>query len=71
MLGIRVLQGRIKPYFYEGMPVGPMRVWLPNTESPGLSMTRAFGDEVGASVGVCVKPEIRQVSLHPQAWLSS
>ena len=59
------MQGRIKPYMYGGMPVGPKRVWLPNAESPGLSMTRAFGDKVGASVGVTSQPEVRQVSNYP------
>ena len=66
------LQGRIKPYTFDGMAVGPKRVWLPYTDSPGLSMTRAFGDQLGASVGVSSEPEIRQVSklLWPMSSLS-
>lgn len=56
-----LLQGRIKPYIFDGMAVGPKRVWLPHADSPGLSMTRAFGDQLGASVGVTSEPEIQQV----------
>lgn len=66
----RYLQGRIKPYFFDGMAVGPKRVWLPHTDSPGLSMTRAFGDQLGASVGVSSEPEIRQVWLSPGSLLT-
>lgn len=54
-------QGRIGPYMYRGSPVGPKRVWLPTEDIPGLSMTRAFGDKLGASVGVTAEPEITQV----------
>ena len=43
------------------MAVGPKRVWLPHADSPGLSMTRAFGDQLGASVGISAEPEITQV----------
>lgn len=57
-----LLQGRIKPYVFDGMAVGPNRVWLPHAECPGLSMTRAFGDQLGASVGVSSEPEICQVT---------
>ena len=37
-------------------PVGPLRVWLKNEDIPGLAMTRAFGDQVAASVGVTAEP---------------
>lgn len=57
-----VLQGRIGPYEFEGMHVGPKRVWLATQDLPGLSMTRALGDQVGATVGVSAEPEITQVS---------
>lgn len=36
-----------------GKPVGPLRVWLRDSNGPGLAMTRSFGDLVAASVGVC------------------
>lgn len=31
-----------------GNPLGPLRVWLPKIDIPGLAMTRSFGDKVGA-----------------------
>ena len=30
-----------------GKPYGPERVWLSYADSPGLAMTRSFGDKVG------------------------
>ena len=57
----RAVQGRIGPYMFEGMQVGPKRIWLPSQDLPGLSMTRAMGDQLGASVGVSAEPEITQV----------
>lgn len=50
---------RIEPcYDRDGTPVGPLRVWLPRQQVPGLAMTRSFGDKVAASVGVSAHPEI-------------
>jgi serine/threonine protein phosphatase PrpC len=40
--------------------VGPLRVWLKNEEIPGLAMTRSFGDQIAASVGVLAEPEITE-----------
>ena len=37
-------------------PIGPLRVWLKNEDIPGLAMTRSFGDEVAARVGVVAEP---------------
>jgi hypothetical protein len=31
-------------------------VWLANEDIPGLAMTRSFGDEVAARVGVTCEP---------------
>jgi hypothetical protein len=36
--------------------VGPLRVWLKSEDIPGLAMTRSFGDQVAASVGVVAEP---------------
>ena len=36
--------------------IGPLRVWLKNEDIPGLAMTRSFGDEVAARVGVICEP---------------
>eukprot|EP00252_Welwitschia_mirabilis_P027942 TRINITY_DN9835_c1_g1_i2.p1 TRINITY_DN9835_c1_g1~~TRINITY_DN9835_c1_g1_i2.p1 ORF type:complete len:458 (-),score=116.17 TRINITY_DN9835_c1_g1_i2:217-1590(-) len=44
------------------------RVWLPNTNTPGLAMTRAFGDFCLKDFGVIAVPEIsyRQLTDHDQ-----
>lgn len=53
--------GRIEPYKEDnGDFVGPARVWLKNEDIPGLAMSRSFGDEVAASVGVLAEPEIME-----------
>ena len=38
--------------------IGPERVWVKGEDSPGLAMSRSFGDEVAHKVGVIVNPEI-------------
>lgn len=43
--------------------MGPPRVWLRNDDAPGLCMTRAFGDQLAATVGVICEPEFQTVSL--------
>ena len=52
--------GRIKPFYDEElkMYLGPERVWLKNSDIPGLAMTRSMGDNVAHSVGVLSEPEI-------------
>ena len=42
----------------EGNWTGPLRVWQKGSDGPGLAMTRSFGDEIGASVGVVSEPEV-------------
>ncbi len=36
--------------------IGPPRVWLKSEEIPGLAMSRSFGDQVAASVGILAEP---------------
>ncbi len=43
--------------------MGPVRVWLADKDTPGLSMTRAFGDIVASSVGVIANPDVMEVLL--------
>ena len=51
--------GRIETYKdNENNCFGPNRVWLKNEDSPGLAMSRSFGDEVAHSIGVISEPEI-------------
>ena len=42
---------------------GPLRVWVKGSDGPGLAMTRSFGDEVGASVGVVSVPEVGEYKI--------
>lgn len=57
----RILQanGRVCPLpGHEGEDRGPDRVWLPDSDVPGLAMSRSIGDEVSRRVGVISIPEI-------------
>ena len=58
---IRSKKGRIEPFKDENTEfIGPSRVWLMDEDIPGLAMSRSFGDEVAASVGVSSHPEIKE-----------
>lgn len=57
--------GRIDSYRdANGNPLGPLRVWLKNEDIPGLAMTRSFGDQVAARVGVNAVPELGELDLN-------
>ena len=43
-------------YNVNGDPIGPERVYLKNKPTPGLAMTRSFGDKYAHSVGVINTP---------------
>ncbi len=59
--------GRIEPYRDENDEfMGPARVWLRDEEIPGLAMSRSFGDEIAASVGIIAQPEIIEWKLTPE-----
>ena len=59
MKRIKENKGIIKPYIDEnGEPNGPDRIWLPNQAYPGIAMSRSFGDQVAAQIGVISIPEI-------------
>lgn len=47
---------RVKDFYDE--QIGPLRVWLQNEETPGLAVTRSFGDLVGKKVGITSEPHI-------------
>ena len=53
--------GRIEQYKdKEGKYVGPLRIWLSKENIPGLAMTRSFGDQLAATVGVVCEPEVKE-----------
>ena len=43
--------------------IGPERIWLKNSDIPGLSMSRTFGDYIAHTVGVINIPEINIVDF--------
>ena len=40
-----------------------MRVWTPGKDSPGIAMTRSFGDEEATRLGVTWEPEIDEYEI--------
>ena len=47
-------------------PVGPFRVYLQYSWSPGLACSRAFGDKMAVEVGVTHKPDVTMHTLMPE-----
>jgi len=59
MKRIKENKGIIKPFIDEnGEANGPDRIWLPNQTYPGIAMSRSFGDQIAAQIGVVAIPEI-------------
>jgi len=46
--------------------LGPMRVWLMDSDAPGLAMSRSIGDEVAQQVGVVSEPVVVTHQLAPE-----
>ena len=40
--------------------IGPKRIWLKNSDIPGLAMSRSFGDEIGHTIGISPLPEVKE-----------
>ena len=66
MKRILIKGGRIKPFYDEELKkfLGPERVWLKNSDIPGLAMTRSIGDHLAHSVGVISEPEIKRYEFN-------
>ncbi|KAL4447888.1 hypothetical protein ABPG75_005107 [Micractinium tetrahymenae] len=47
----------------EGRPAGPHRVYLPESNIPGLAVSRCFGDFVAASAGLTSTPDVTTLVL--------
>ena len=61
---IEAAGGRVDSYRdSQGKKVGPERVWLKHEDIPGLAMSRSFGDQVAARVGVNAVPEITECHM--------
>lgn len=48
---------------WKGCDVGAERVWLPDSRTPGLAVTRSFGDFIVKDYGVTATPEIYSLPL--------
>ena len=57
--------GRIKQFYDPKIKeyIGPERIWLKNSEIPGLAMSRSIGDSIAHNVGVISEPEIKKVNF--------
>jgi len=62
---IKSYGGRVKPAANKltGKNVGPVRVWLPLHDTPGLAMSRSIGDFMVHTAGVIAEPEITEYKL--------
>eukprot|EP00798_Chlamydomonas_sp_ICE-L_P021266 gene21266-28186_t len=58
--------GRVASYMSGPKHVGPLRVWLPDKNAPGLSITRSFGDHLAKTVGVIAEPEVLEYDLEAE-----
>ncbi|KAK6159858.1 hypothetical protein DH2020_003239 [Rehmannia glutinosa] len=61
----RIIQCNGRVYCLHDEP-GIHRVWLPNEESPGLAMSRAFGDYCVKDFGLISVPEVTQSYITSQ-----
>jgi serine/threonine protein phosphatase PrpC len=62
-------RGRIEPFRDEDDQfIGPARVWLKEDDIPGLAMSRSFGDQVAASVGVIAEPGKKDLTVEIKEW---
>ena len=58
--------GRVARLRINGREEGPLRIWMATRDLPGLSMTRAFGDQMGHSIGVIAEPEVTTHEIQPE-----
>lgn len=54
----------------EGNPVGPFRVFLPDAWTPGLALSRAFGDHIAREIGIVPTPDLYSMPLPSIAHLA-
>ena len=51
------------PTIFNGLQIGPDRVYAPGTDLPGLAMSRSFGDTASTRLGVICEPDIRTFQI--------
>ena len=57
--------GVVRAIEVNGTEMGPARVWAADGNSPGLAMSRSFGDTVAAQIGVTCEPDFTTHVLTP------
>ena len=57
--------GRLAALSYEDGSEGPVRVWLPSLDLPGLAMSRSLGDTLARRAGVIGAPDLYTLTLAP------
>ena len=55
--------GEIRQLIDNNEPIGPMRVFLPHDNYPGIAMARSIGDKIASSIGVFSEPEIKEFDI--------
>lgn len=61
---IESMGGRVEPYKDEkGNYLGPHRIWRKNEQTPGLMMSRTFGDKIGHDIGMSDLPDVKVESI--------
>ena len=62
--------GRVQQIIDEqGRKIGPYRVWKPNTNGPGIAMSRSIGDTIGSDLGVISEPVLTDYTVNWDADL--
>ena len=66
MKRILLKNGIIKQIYDKNLKnyIGPERIWIKNSEIPGLHISRSFGDNLAHGVGVISEPEIKKVEFN-------
>ena len=52
---------------YRGVGTGPMRVFLPGKNYPGLAMSRSIGDTIAKKLGVIAEPDVIEYELNEKS----
>ena len=58
--------GKIERSLIDDREVGPLRVWKPDEDLPGIAVTRTFGDLVAHKIGVISDPEMGCKQILPE-----
>lgn len=49
-----------------GNEIGPLRVYIPRDNIPGLAMTRSIGDLIASKIGITWKPNINYLKIQKE-----